>query len=121
MLNHERRRQEPDEDRAELPDLCGEENMSDLLKSVREVRGCGAIVMVPFSGYGPERHDVALVNTQCDSCLRLVLAHCGKKAAEITGLSVNHGEGEDTVSDCCDGDHIERAQNAIRREFGVTS
>ena len=54
-----------------------------LLKSVREVRACEK-----HFDEGCERVDgprmSAAYNAECDACLRLVLAHCGEKAAQKT-------------------------------------
>lgn len=55
-----------------------------LVDSMRTVKGCGAVVFVPYSGGGAARHDYALYQPQCDACLHLMLAHCGIKAVDAS-------------------------------------
>ena len=51
----------------------------DLLKSVREVKACAFHVENQGARAALERA------SYCAACLRLVLAHCGERAAQVVG------------------------------------
>lgn len=87
--------------------------MTKVTVTVREIKAC-------WECRGSTDRTALDCAQSCDACLRLVSAFFMEQAAEIAGLSVHHGEGENTNWDCCDGEHIERVQNAIHK-YGVTS